>query len=99
MNNIQGQLEQASDAYEKSRWSHGVIDPVVLDEIGDAFFQGAEYGYQLAVDKAVEWLESVMLNDDIYGVGNNIENLKELINDFKKSMNDELQQKSVNKKK
>ena len=43
------------------------------------------------IHKACEWLESVMLNDDIYGVGNNIENLKELINDFKKAMNDELQ--------
>lgn len=59
----------------------------------DIYTDGAEYGYQLAVDKACEWLKSVMIDDDIYGVGDNIDNLKELINDFKKSMNDELQQK------
>ena len=53
---LQEQIFQASEAYEKSRWSHGVIDPVVLDEIGDAYYQGAEYGYKLAVEKAVEWL-------------------------------------------
>lgn len=38
------------------------------------------------IEKACEWLEGAMLIDDIYGVGNNIENLKELINDFKKAM-------------
>ena len=48
-----------------------------------------EQGYDDAVEKAVGWLESVMLNDDIYGVGDNIENLKELINDLKKAMNND----------
>ena len=46
-----------------------------------------QQGYDDAIDRACEWLESVMIDDDIYGVGNNIENLKELINDFKKAMN------------
>ena len=62
-------------------------------ELLECIEKGFRSGYKRAVDKAVEWLESVMLTDDIYGVGNDIENLKELINDFKKAMNDELQQK------
>ena len=37
------------------------------------------------IDKACEWLKGAMLYDDIYGVGTN-ENIKELINDFKKAM-------------
>lgn len=63
------------------------------------FEQGAKWADKhprsglVDIEKACEYLESVMLNDDIYGVGNNIENLKELINDFKKAMNDEIQQK------
>ncbi len=64
-----------------------------LDEQSDQILRqiGFKSGANWAIEKACEWLESVMLNDDIYGVGNNIENLKELINDFKKAMNDELQ--------
>ena len=59
-----------------------------LDEQSDQLLRqiGFKFGANWAINKACEWLKSVMLNDDIYGVGNNIENLKELINDFKKAM-------------
>ena len=59
-----------------------------LDEQSDQILRqiGFKFGANWAIEKACEWLESAMLIDDIYGVGNNVENLKELINDLKKAM-------------
>ena len=54
------------------------------------FAKGAKWMQEKMIDKACEWLKSVMLDDDIYGVGNNVENLKELINDFKKAMKNDV---------
>ena len=37
------QIYKASDKYESRRESLGVKDPIALDEIGEAFYTGAEW--------------------------------------------------------
>ena len=37
------QIYEASDKYESYRESLGVKDPIALDEIGEAFYTGAEW--------------------------------------------------------
>jgi len=45
-----------SDKYVEMRKSFGVNDPYALKEIGEAHYQGAEYGYQYAIDKVCDIL-------------------------------------------
>jgi len=53
----QEDFDTQSDKYVEMRKSFGVNDPYAIKEIGEAHYQGAEYGYQYAVDKACEWLQ------------------------------------------
>ena len=45
-----------SDKYVEGRKSFGVNDPYALKEIGEAHYQGAEHGYQYAIEKACQYL-------------------------------------------
>ena len=45
-----------SDKYVEMRKSFGVNDPYALKEIGEAYYQGAEHGYQYAFEKACEFI-------------------------------------------
>jgi len=46
--NRQEDFNTQSDKYVEMRKSFGVNDPYALNEIGEAHYQGAEYGYQYA---------------------------------------------------
>ena len=54
--NKQKDFNTQSDKYVDSRKSFGVNDPYALKEIGEAHYQGAEYGYQYAIDKVCDIL-------------------------------------------
>jgi hypothetical protein len=56
-------FDAQSDKYVDSRKSYGVNDPYALKEIGEAYYQGAEYGYQYAIEKACDWLKMMDVND------------------------------------
>jgi len=45
-------FDTQSDKYVEMRKSFGVNDPYALKEIGEAHYQGAEYGYQYAVKRS-----------------------------------------------
>ena len=53
----QEDFDTQSDKYVEMRKSFGVNDPYAIKEIGEAHYQGAEHGYQYAVDKACKWLQ------------------------------------------
>ena len=55
--NKQKDFNTQSDKYVDSRKSFGVNDPYALKEIGEAHYQGAEYGYQYAVEKIFQCIE------------------------------------------
>ena len=83
----QEDFDTQSDKYVEMRKSFGVNDPYALKEIGEAHYQGAEYGYRYAVDKACEWLETIDINNYLKivpGWGHVIED--DFINDFRKAM-------------
>lgn len=50
----QEDFDKQSDEYVDRRKSFGLNDPYALKEIGEAYYQGCEYGYQYAVDRACE---------------------------------------------
>ena len=54
--NKQKDFNTQSDKYVDIRKSYGVNDPYALKEIGEAHYQGAEHGYQYAVDKVCDIL-------------------------------------------
>ena len=56
----QEDFDTQSDKYVEMRKSFGVNDPYALKEIGEAHYQGAEHGYQYAVDKAFDILSQML---------------------------------------
>ena len=56
----QEDFDTQSNKYVEMRKSFGVNDPYSLKEIGEAHYQGAEYGYAYAVDKVTEYLLSAL---------------------------------------
>lgn len=56
----QEDFDTQSDKYVEMRKSFGVNDPYALKEIGEAYYEGCEHGYQYAIDKACEWLRENM---------------------------------------
>ena len=77
-----------SDKYVDIRKSYGVNDPYALKEIGEAHYQGAEYGYQYAIDKACEWLRENIYHR-VYECGDRLGYpTADFIKDFRKAMED-----------
>lgn len=62
----------------------GIDDWESREDVEDAFAEGAEFGYNLAINKACEWLNEYCR----YGCCEYIEK-NEFINDFKKAMQNE----------
>ena len=58
-NNVGYAQEKANLEYIKYRQEHGVNDPYMITEIDEAFDAGYDKGYQYAIEKACEWLESL----------------------------------------
>jgi len=76
----QEDFDTQSDKYVEMRKSFGVNDPYALKEIGEAHYQGAEYGYQYAVEKTVEFLKEKEFGDWIE------QEASSFIEDFRKAM-------------
>ena len=55
--NKQKGFNTQSDKYVEMRKSFGVNDPYAIKEIGEAHYQGAEYGYQYAKKKIFKCIE------------------------------------------
>lgn len=51
-----------SEDYKKFRIDNGVTDPIVLEELVDAF----EFGYDVAIEKACDVLK-IILEDFLHG--------------------------------
>lgn len=56
-------FDTQSDKYVEMRKSFGVNDPYALKEIGEAHYQGAEHGYQYAVDMIAKHLLCIELSN------------------------------------
>ena len=83
--------DELSKAYRKYREDCGVNDPVYLDEIEDAHFDGVEKGYEWAVSDVIEWLRKNLLNyiEIDFSLAGKTEtncNWDELLNDLKNYM-------------
>ena len=66
-NNVGYWQEKANLEYIRQRQEHGVNDPYMITEIDEAFDAGYDKGYQYAVDKACEWLETHLLHAEADG--------------------------------
>ena len=73
-NNVGYWQEKANLEYIRQRQEHGVNDPYMITEIDEAFDAGYDKGYEYAIDKACEWLDSYF--EDGY----------DLCNDFRRAM-------------
>lgn len=83
---IQEDFDTQSDKYVEMRKSFGVNDPYALKEIGEAHYQGAEHGYQYAVDKACEWLRENIYHR-VYECGDRLGYpTADFLKDFRKAM-------------
>ena len=51
------ELYKASEKYRKEREQCGVKDPILLDEVDEAFYLGAEWADKTMLKKACKWLE------------------------------------------
>lgn len=83
--------DELSKAYRKYREDCGVNDPVYLDEIEDAHFDGVEKGYEWAVSDVIEWLKShvmdyIEIEWSLAGRTETSINWDELLNDLKNYM-------------
>ena len=82
----QEDFDTQSDKYVEMRKSFGVNDPYALKEIGEAHYQGAEYGYQYAVEKACEWLRENIYRR-VYECGDRLGYpTADFLEDFRKAM-------------
>lgn len=81
------ELNKASIEYRKSREECGVKDPILLDEVEEAFYVAGEWADKTMLEKACKWLEE---NAGSYLLYPFCEYDKgSLIEDFKKAMKDE----------
>ena len=76
-------IKQKAKEYRKYRESYGVIDPVVLDEIEDAYYDGCLCTENAMIEKACEWLETINL--DYYQISEGVFST-DLVKDFRKAM-------------
>ena len=53
--------------YRKMRESHGIIDPVYLDEIEDAYYKGIDF----AIERFKEWLDELWDHHEIMRLSDN----------------------------
>ena len=79
------QIRQKAKSYAFENDGYGYD----LNTCEDIFTDGAEWMEEQMINKASHWLESAMLEsamleDDIYG----LDNIQELINEFKQAMED-----------
>ena len=54
---------QASEDYRNFRESCGIKDPIMLDEIEEAHYEGSEWADKTIIDKACEWMEHHLLDN------------------------------------
>lgn len=80
------ELIKASIEYRKSREECGVKDPILLDEVDEAFYVGGGWADKTMLDKACKWLEE---NAGSYLLYPFCEYDKgALVEDFRKAMED-----------
>jgi len=82
----QEDFDTQSNKYVEMRKSFGVNDPYALNEIGEAHYQGAEYGYQYAVDKACKYFMRIKECDLYEDKESQAKAVDDFINRFRKAM-------------
>ena len=78
------ELYKASEKYRKGREGCGVKDPILLDEVEEAFYLGAEWADKTMLKKACKWLQEHSGDYLLYPFCEF--DIGELVKDFKKAM-------------
>lgn len=82
-------IKQEAEKYRLYRESCGVIDPVVLDEIDDAYYDGYMCAKKTTVEKAIEHIKNhwdEILVYDFNQLGGCVFNMKKTLDNFRKAM-------------